>query len=74
MKRMEKEKKKKKSKIELLNKIYMIFLIIVLIIAILISFRTGMQMYYLVNTNLNNKDVPTKSDVADWNFEVVIEY
>lgn len=64
----------KKTKIRLLNKVYIIFLIIVLIIAIILSFRTGMQMYYLVNTNFNDKNMPTNSEVADWNFEVTIEY
>ena len=64
----------KESKVKTLNKIYIIFLIIVLIIVVLFSFKTGMQMYYLVNTNLNDKDVPTESDVADWNLEVWVEY
>ncbi len=64
----------KESKVKILNRIYIIFLIIVLIIAILFSFRTGMQMYYLVNTNLNDKDVPSESDVANWNFKVWVEY
>lgn len=64
----------KKSKIKILNNIYLIFLIIVLIVAILLSFKTGMQLYYLLNTDLNNKDTPIKSSVADFNFEVTIEY
>ncbi len=69
-----KEEKKKKTKMRLINKIYMIFLIIVLIIAIIVSFRTGIKAYYLVNTNLNDKDIPIKSEVAEFNFEVTIEY
>lgn len=64
----------KKSKIKILNNIYLIFLMIVLIVAILLSFKTGMQLYYLLNTDLNNKDTPIKSSVADFNFEVTIEY
>lgn len=69
-----KEEKKKKTKMRLINKIYMIFLIIALIIAIIVSFRTGIKAYYLVNTNLNDKDIPIKSEVAEFNFEVTIEY
>lgn len=64
----------KKSKISKLNIIYLIFLIIILIFAMLLSLKTGMQLYYLINTNLNDKDTPVKSDVADWKFEVRIEY
>lgn len=64
----------KKLKVKLVNKIYLIFLIIILIIVMLFSFRTGMHLYYLINTNLNDKDTPVNSEVADWNFEVTIEY
>lgn len=62
------------SKRKKINHLYLVFLMIILIIAILLSFRTGMSMYYLVNTNLNDKDTPGNGDVATWNFEVRIEY
>lgn len=71
---MEKMEKEKKKKIKLLNNIYMIFLIIILIITLILSFRTGMQMYYLMSTDLNDKDIPAKGTVAEWKFEVKIEY
>ena len=63
-----------KEKIKKLNNLYLIFLIIVMIIGIVFSFRTGMKVYYLINTNLNDKDVPVEADIADWNFDVRIEY
>lgn len=64
----------KKLKVKVVNKIYLIFLIIILIIAMSFSFKTGMQLYYLINTNLNDKDTPVNSEIAGWNFEVTIEY
>ena len=63
-----------KSRIKLLNKIYLIFLIFVLIIIVVFSFKSGKQMFYLVNTNLNDKDTPVKTDIANWKIEVSIEY
>lgn len=63
-----------KNKLIILNKIYLVFLIIVWILIFVFSFKTGTQMYYLVNTNLNDKNTPINSDVASWKFEVLIEY
>ena len=74
MKKMKEKKKEKKVKIKLLNNIYIIFLIIVLIIIIILSFKTGSKMYYLINTDLNDKDFPSKTDVAEWYFDVEVKY
>lgn len=60
-------------KIKRLNNFYLIFLICIIIISIVISFRTGSKMYYLVNTNLNDKDTPINSEIAFWKFEVTIQ-
>ena len=65
---------KKRKKTILFNNIYAIFLIIILIISIMLSFKTGMQMYYLMSTDLNDKDIPAEGKVAEWKFDVKIEY
>lgn len=64
----------KKSKLKTINKIYLMFLIIVLIIIIIFSFKTGGQMYYLINTNLSDNNTLVKSGIANWRLEVTIEY
>ena len=40
----------------------------------IISFKTGKQMYYLINTNLDNQNTDIDSDIANWKFQVTIEY
>lgn len=60
--------------IKILNRMYLIFLIIILIIVFVCSFRVGSKIYHLINTNLDDKNTPVKSDVADWNIKVTIEY
>ena len=64
----------KKSEIQVLNRVYLAFLIIVLILGIVFSFKSGSQMYYLVNTNLGNQNTDAKSGIANWKIEVTIEY
>ena len=64
----------KKHRIKLVNKIYLVFLIIILIIIMIVSFKTGNQMYYLINTSLNKQNTNVDSDIADWKFQVTIEY
>ena len=49
-------------------------LIIVLILGIVFSFKSGSQMYYLVNTNLGNQNTDARSGIANWKIEVTIEY
>lgn len=31
-------------------------------------------MYYLINTNLDNQNTDVDSDIANWKFQVTIEY
>ena len=64
----------RKPNISRINYIYIMFLIFILIIMLLASFKSGIKMYYLVNTNLNSKEIPGSSYIAHWKFEVRIEY
>lgn len=66
--------KRKSCRIKLVNKIYLVLLIFILIIIMIISFKTGKQMYYLINTNLDNQNTDIDSDIANWKFQVTIEY
>lgn len=66
---MENKLKQKK-----LNNLYLTFLIILLIISFIISFKTGEGIYYLFNTNLDDKISNTNSEIAIWEFKVRIEY
>lgn len=66
--------KRKSCRIKLVNKIYLVLLIFILIIIMIISFKTGKQMYYLINTNLDNQNTDVDSDIANWKFQVTIEY
>ena len=65
---------KEKYRRRTLNNMYLVFLIFVLILAFLISFKTGENLYYLINTNSEEKDTITSSSIADWSFDVRIEY
>lgn len=71
---MEKNDINENKKYKNLKIIYLIVLIILLIFTFIISFKTGESMYYLINTNPENKNTNTISDIATWNFEVRIEY
>lgn len=64
----------RKNNIKIINKTYLVFLIFVIILMIVLSFITGNQMYYLINTNLKDTNNPVKSKIANWRFEVFIEY
>ncbi|MCI8310186.1 MAG: hypothetical protein HFJ45_08550 [Clostridia bacterium] len=57
-----------------MNNLYLTFLIILLIISFIISFKTGEGIYYLFNTNLDDKISNTNSEIAIWEFKVRIEY
>lgn len=70
----ENEKEEIKTENKNLKVVYLIILIILLIFTFVISFKTGETIYYLVNTNPENKNTNTVSDIATWNFEVRIEY
>ena len=74
MERLREGKKMEKNRKNVLNKIYLIFLVFILIITLIFSFQSGKQMYYLINTNLNAEKTPVKSEIADWKFQVIIEY
>ena len=65
---------RKNNKYKDLKIIYLIILIILLIFTFVVSFKTGESIYYLINTNPKNKDTSTSSDIANWNFEVIIKY
>ena len=67
-------KRMKENRIKLVNKIYVIFLIILLILVMIISFKTGNQLYYLINTSLNSQDTQVESNIANWKFRVTIAY
>ena len=65
------EEKKYKSRYAL-KIIYLIILIILLILAFGICFKTGENLYKLVNTDMKNKNTQTETGVADWSFRVRI--
>jgi hypothetical protein len=57
-----------------LNNLYLFFLIIILLLIFTISFKTGENIYYLFHTNLNDKISDGNTKIANWSFEVRIEY
>ena len=56
------------------NIIYFIILIILLILLIIVSFKTGERIYKLITTDLEDKDTILQTDVAEWRFNVRVEY
>ncbi len=54
--------------------IYISILIVFLILLIIISFETGKMIYKLTNTNLGDKSTVLKSDIAEWKFNVRVEF
>lgn len=43
-------------------------------IMMIVSFKTGNQLYYLVNTSLNSQNTQVESNIASWKFRVTIAY
>lgn len=56
------------------NILYLIILIILIIFTFVISFKTGENIYNLVNTNLGNQDTVSNTKLAKWSFIVRIKY
>ena len=56
------------------NNLYLSILIILLIISFAVSFKSGEELYYLINTNLNGTSEQSNSEIATWGFTVRIEY
>lgn len=65
---------KEKTALNKLKIIYLIVLIILLIFTFIVSFKTGESIYYLVNTNPEDKNTNAFSNIAEWNFSARIEY
>lgn len=69
-----KKEEKETNNFKALKIIYLIILIILLIFTLIVSFKTGEGIYYLVNTNQEKENFETRSDVATWHFDVKIMY